>query len=109
MLGRRSHPEVGSAAANLRDALAHLASAATRWLTLQPASQGLYTSGERLRTRGGQMAGDVSGWAADAAHDVGDAAARARRGTRRLLVNAILVALLGYYMDWVLSQDSPDR
>lgn len=109
MLGRKRHPHVGPATARLGNSLARLVSAASRWLSLQPASQGLFVAGQRLRGRSGEVAEDVSAWATDTAYQVGDTAARARRRTRRLIIDAVLVALLGYLMDWLLSEDGADR
>lgn len=105
MLRRSREPDIAPAAERLWDSLSELLRGATRWLASQPAGQGWDEAAQRFRQRSGAVAGDVSTWASDAAHDVGDAAARTRRRLRRLIVDAVLVALLAYLVDWALSED----
>lgn len=108
MLRRSRQPEMGPAAERLRDSLSALVKAVTRWLALQPVGQGWEERGQRLRERCGGAAGDMSAWASGTAQEVGDAATRARKRTRRLLVDAVLLVLMGYLLDWALSKDPRD-
>lgn len=112
----RSEPNITSASSDLVSALGDLATAAGRWLALQPAAQEVPVYAERLRRASSGTLHDAGSWAgarAGAARSAASSrATRAReRGsdvasaTRTQAINLALVAMLLWWVDRLLTAD----
>jgi hypothetical protein len=99
----RSTPDVTTAGTDLASALGDLASAAARWLALQPAAQELPVYADRARRASAETLGHAGEWTAATAGRARAATAGAASATRTGIVNLLLVAALLWWIDRLLT------
>ena len=102
---RTSEPSVTSAGSELASAVSDLATAAGRWLALQPVARGLPTYAERMRRASTTTLRGAGSWATGTAARARARGADAASATRTALVNLALVGALLWWLDRMLTRD----
>lgn len=100
---RRSKPDVTTAGSDLAGALADLAASAGRWVALQPVAQELPVYAERARAASSEKIGQAGRWAGDTAGRARSATADAASATKTQVINVLLVAVLLWWVDRMLT------
>lgn len=100
----RSTPDVATASTDLATALGDLASAAGRWVALQPVAQELPVYAERARRASAETIGQAGKWTSTTAGRARAATASAASTTKTQVVNLLLVAVLLWWVNRVLTR-----
>jgi hypothetical protein len=100
---RRSAPTVFTAGSDLVTALDDLVSAAGRWLALQPVAQELPVYAERARQASSETLEHAGDWAGATATRARAATSEASSTVRTQTINLVLVALLLWWVDRLLT------
>jgi hypothetical protein len=102
---RTSEPTVMSAGRDLVSALGELATAASRWLTLQPVAHQVPAYAERVRHASTTTLQGAASWATDTAAQARARGAAAASATRTALINVALVGALLWWLDRMLTRE----
>lgn len=105
---RGSTPKVSDAGNDLVSSLNDLVAATGRWLALQPVAQELPVYAERARQASAETLDHAGDWAGATAARAREATSEAAGTVRTQTINLILVALLLWWVDRVLTR-SGDR
>ena len=100
---RRSAPRVSTAGSDLVTALNDLVTAAGRWLALQPVAQELPVYAERAREASSETLEHAGDWAGATATRAREATSSAASTARTQTINLVLVALLLWWVDRMLT------
>ncbi|HSJ46566.1 MAG TPA: hypothetical protein VK923_17955 [Euzebyales bacterium] len=100
---RRSLPTVFSAGNDLVTALNDLVTATGRWLALQPVAQELPVYAGRARQASSETLEHAGGWAGATATRAREATSSAASTARTQTINLVLVALLLWWVDRMLT------
>lgn len=98
-----STPTVTSAGGDLAGALNDLVTATGRWLALQPAAQEIPVYADRARQASSETIGHASEWAGATASRAREATSQAAGTARTQVINVVLVAVLVWWVDRLLS------
>jgi hypothetical protein len=98
-----SKPEATTAGSDLVDSLGDLVGATRRWLALQPVAQELPVYAERARQASSETVGYAGEWAGAKASQARTATATAASATRTAVINLLLVAVLLWWVDRMLT------
>jgi hypothetical protein len=105
---RRSTPDVATAGADLASSLTDLAAAVGRWVALQPVAQELPVYAERARRASTETLGQAGEWTSTTAGRAKAATASAASATKTGVLNLLLVALLLWWVDRMLTSGEED-
>jgi hypothetical protein len=105
---RASAPTASSAGNDLVTALNDLVTATGRWLALQPVAQELPAYAERARQASSETLEHAGDWAGATATRARAATSGAASAARTQTINLVLVALLLWWVDRVLTSSDDD-
>jgi hypothetical protein len=105
---RRSTPTVATAGSSLVTALNDLATASGRWIAAQPAAQEIPVHAERARQASSETMGHAGDWAGATATRAKEATSSAARTARTQMINIVLVAILLWWVNRVLTASDDD-
>lgn len=100
---RGSTPKVTTASSDLVASLGDLASAAGRWLALQPAAQEIPVYAERARQASSDTVEHAGQWAGAKATRAREVGADAASATKTGVINVLLIAALLWWVDRLLT------
>lgn len=100
-----SKPSVSSASNEFVSSLGHLATAAGRWLALQPIANGVPVYAARVRRASADTIGAAGSWAEATASRARQRSAAAASAARTRMVNLTIVAALLWWLDRMLTRD----
>lgn len=99
-----STPTTTKAGGDLVTALGELATAAGRWLALQPVAQEVPVYAERARRASADTIEHAGSWAGSTASRARDATSDAASATRTVVINLLLAAGLLWWVDRMLTR-----
>jgi hypothetical protein len=101
-----SKPSFGSASNELVSSLGHFATAAGRWLALQPVANEVPVYAARVGRASADSLGAAGTWAGATASRARQRGAEAASAARTRMINVALVVVLLWWLDRMLTKDA---
>lgn len=100
-----SQPSVAAAGQDLASALGNLATALGRWVALQPTARDAGVYAARMRRASADTLDGAGTWAGATATRARERGAHAASATRTGVINLVLVAVLYWWIDRLLTSE----